>query len=236
MISFRKTQSTMTLLMFAMTACTSQELVWRDFTNSGRGIAELRMDAALCQQVSQNVPQLQSPSCVGSTSCALTGIGTGLQNSQNAQNAFNNCMTSRGWEPGTGSEATVAQDPFTEGNEAFYRKDYSAALKWWQQAGNMHAENNIGYLYQNGLGVNKDCHEAMQWYLTAANQGEPSAENNLGWLYHKGWGVKKDDVQARQWFELSAQQGNEKAKANLLLLKQASHKKKRKHNDDDDNQ
>jgi len=48
------------------------------------------------------------------------------------------------------------------------------------------AQNNLGWLYQKGLGVPRDPQESLKWYLKSAEQGEPLAQNNLAWLYASG--------------------------------------------------
>jgi TPR repeat protein len=49
-------------------------------------------------------------------------------------------------------------------------------MEWYRKAagqGNADAENNIGDLYENGLGVSQDYVQAMVWYRKAADQGIP---------------------------------------------------------------
>ena len=48
------------------------------------------------------------------------------------------------------------------------------------------AQNNLGLMYENGLGVPKDYDEAVKWYRLAAAQGDALAQNNLGWMYDNG--------------------------------------------------
>jgi TPR repeat protein len=100
------------------------------------------------------------------------------------------------------------------GNQYLDEKHYSEAMKWFRQAaekGDSIAQNNIGWLYQNGSGVGQDYSEAMRWFQKAADQGYAVAQNNLGWLYQNGWGVSKDYAQAMMWYRKAALQGNGKA-------------------------
>src|SRR5271163_4275478 len=58
------------------------------------------------------------------------------------------------------------------GNEYLDKKDYSSAMIWFRKAAernNPIAQNNIGWLYDNGLGVNKDYTEAMNWFRKSAS-------------------------------------------------------------------
>ena len=47
----------------------------------------------------------------------------------------------------------------------------------WQ--GNRSAKNNLGILYENGLGVGKNLETAIDWYTQAANQGHQDAKKRL---------------------------------------------------------
>jgi len=52
-------------------------------------------------------------------------------------------------------------------------------MRWFQKAadqGYAVAQNNLGWLYQNGWGVSKDYAQAMMWYRKAALQGNGKAE------------------------------------------------------------
>jgi TPR repeat protein len=51
-------------------------------------------------------------------------------------------------------------------------------------------------MYDEGLGVAKDAHQAFELFSLAADQGFAPGMANLGRLYARGNGVKKDDVRA----------------------------------------
>ncbi|HEV7220101.1 MAG: protein kinase [Terriglobales bacterium] len=97
-------------------------------------------------------------------------------------------------------------------------KDYAQAAQWYGKAaeqGNPYARNQLGNLYQSGLGVTKDDAQAAQWFRKAADQGLPVAQFNLAWMYRSGLGVGKDYGQAVQWFRRSSDQGFAAAQAEL---------------------
>jgi len=54
------------------------------------------------------------------------------------------------------------------------------------------AQNTIGYLYKNGLGVQKDYKEAVKWYSKAADGGHLEAMFNLANAYRLGKCVNVD--------------------------------------------
>ena len=79
-----------------------------------------------------------------------------------------------------------------------------AACRRLAESGFASAQNNLGMIYDNGLGVPQDDAEAVKWYRRAAEQGNVSAQNNLGVMYSTGEGVPVDYVQSYMWLSLAA--------------------------------
>jgi tetratricopeptide (TPR) repeat protein len=97
------------------------------------------------------------------------------------------------------------------GNTHYGTENYAEAVKWYRKAaeqGNAVAQNNMGWCYANGIGVDQDYAEAAKWYRKAAEQGEAAAQSNLGWCYENGKGVAQDYAEAVKWYRLAAEQGN----------------------------
>lgn len=69
------------------------------------------------------------------------------------------------------------------------------------------AQLNIGMRHYFGEGVQRDYHEAAQWFRLAAEQGNTGAQYNLGLMYGIGNGVSKDLVSAHIWFNISHTNG-----------------------------
>ena len=89
-------------------------------------------------------------------------------------------------------------------------------LRQLAMSGDPAAQNDLGWMYQNGRGVPQDDREAIKWYRRAAGQDYAIAQDNLGWMYQHGRGVSQDDVMAVQWYRKAAQGGNlAKAQDNL---------------------
>jgi TPR repeat protein len=62
-----------------------------------------------------------------------------------------------------------------EGLAAAKSGNYAEAQKIWlldAKKGNADAQNNLGVLYEKGLGVPPDLTKARDWYLKAANGGK----------------------------------------------------------------
>ncbi len=100
-----------------------------------------------------------------------------------------------------------------KGHEAFDREDYQEAFWCWTTAQKMDdsyegsgaAQTNIGYLYENGLGVEKNEQEAIMWYQKAADNGCPYGLKNLAHCYYDGIGVDTDYEEAFDLFQQLAE-------------------------------
>jgi hypothetical protein len=76
--------------------CSNNAVAYRDFTGNERGVPELRMDAATCQQSADSDYRTQIVTGPNSNAgLALATLGTALIVQQNT---FEQCMTARGWE------------------------------------------------------------------------------------------------------------------------------------------
>src|SRR5579863_9102465 len=96
---------------------------------------------------------------------------------------------------------TTTADCRIRGGEyvAYDRADAKSALKVWldaAQAGDPDAQNNVGEIYERGLGDTPDYAAAVIWYQKAADQGYARAQFNLGTLYEQGLGVEQDRLKA----------------------------------------
>jgi TPR repeat protein len=72
------------------------------------------------------------------------------------------------------------------------------------EAGMPLAQYNLGTLYEEGNGVEKDPATALIWYHLAANQGDVLAQYRMGVLYAEGRGTERHDVMAYYWLTLAA--------------------------------
>ena len=104
----------------------------------------------------------------------------------------------------------INADVFVAGLNALDRNHYASAYRSFKplaDTGVAEAQNNIGFLYQNGLGVRRNYNTAIKWYERAADQGLAEAEHNLGMLNYWGYGLSQDYTIARRWFAKSAKKG-----------------------------
>lgn len=99
-------------------------------------------------------------------------------------------------------------------------RDYSEALKWYLLAaekGNYDAMNYVGFMYENGLGVEPSQSEALKWYQSAAENGSDKAAYNLAELYGRD-GALQAYNKAATWFRVAAEKGNHNAMNTLGTL------------------
>lgn len=114
-----------------------------------------------------------------------------------------------------------APKPGDPGSVAFWNGDYAAALEAWQAnaaAGDPEAMNNIGVLYNKGLGLDQDSKQAAAWYEKAAQLGFVNAQFNLANLYYSGRGVDHDLKQAARWYRAAADGGHKMAQYYLAQM------------------
>ncbi len=86
------------------------------------------------------------------------------------------------------------------------------------EAGDAIAQYNMGVLYNEGYGDERNYKEAFKWFRMAAEQGDPDAQNNLGIMYYEGQGVGKNYSQAFHWYSLAAEQEHVAAQYNIGIM------------------
>jgi uncharacterized protein len=92
--------------------------------------------------------------------------------------------------------------------------DYRNARRWYRRAaelGDTFAMINIGDMYLNGTGVDRDHREARFWFKQAARLGDPQAQIRVAQLYEHGRGVDRNLVAAHAWYSLAAERGSAQA-------------------------
>jgi hypothetical protein len=90
------------------------------------------------------------------------------------------------------------------------KKDLPPRAELRQKAcdgGNAKACRNLGYMYQNGDGLEQNYGKAMQLYKEGCEKGSAEACNDVGVLYQKGWGVDKNSRQSVKFFRKACDGG-----------------------------
>ena len=109
---------------------------------------------------------------------------------------------------------------FDDGAVHYKRGNYQAALTSWRNLSQTDAtvQNNIGIMYMDGKGVQRNLPLAAQWLARSAANGSSLGQNNLGGMYRDGKGVNRDFGKALTYFSASAAQGNAAGQMNLGLM------------------
>jgi len=110
---------------------------------------------------------------------------------------------------------------YLDEKSAFY--DGERGLRYLRESAareDIYVYNNMGLVYQQGLGGTKpDFKLAYEWYLKAANGGHPNAPTNLGRMYFNGQvGGKADMRLAVEWYDKGLERGDAWAGANAAWL------------------
>ena len=99
--------------------------------------------------------------------------------------------------------------------------DWPKAADWFRKsadAGFADAQYNLGLLYLDGKGVEKDQVSAAELFSKAALQGLPEAAMDYGVLVFRGEGVQKNETVGAQWMLVSARHGNVVAQNRIARL------------------
>jgi TPR repeat protein len=87
--------------------------------------------------------------------------------------------------------------------------------------GDARAQNNVGVMYESGLGVTKSYAEAIARYQTAADQDLPMRRTISASCTR--WGTRPKDPPRGQWYRLAANQGDANAQHNLGNAYESGH-------------
>jgi len=92
-------------------------------------------------------------------------------------------------------------------------------LKQMADSGIPDAQNALGLRYAQGDGLKLDEHEAVRWFIKAAEQGNVAAQSKLGSFYYSGRGVAQDANRAYFWMVVARLNGDEASKAQTPFVR-----------------
>ena len=110
---------------------------------------------------------------------------------------------------------------FQLGRALFLGNKRLEAMKYYRDAagrGHAGAMNDLGGVFEYGLGVPKNLATALLWYERAAEFGHAGAMTHMGRLSESGLDVPQDLAKARHWYEQAAGLGHAAAMNNLADL------------------
>ncbi|MDR1936238.1 MAG: sel1 repeat family protein [Candidatus Accumulibacter sp.] len=111
-------------------------------------------------------------------------------------------------------EVFLAQDTYR-------KKKYAEAFESYKKAadlGNPTACFQLGIMYENGEGVNKNINEAIKWYEKAMSKGSATGAGQLANLFYDGTSVPKDVNKAVAYYTRAGELGDSSAYYTLGLL------------------
>ena len=94
----------------------------------------------------------------------------------------------------------MSEEDWAGARAAHARGDYATELRIYRRLadnGDARAQDNIGVIYERGLGVTKSYAEAMKWYRMAAERGYFQVD--LGEVCEN----EGDVVEALKWYEIA---------------------------------
>ena len=116
--------------------------------------------------------------------------------------------------------ATSSAQDFDVGMTAYKADDFATALREWTplaEQGNADAQFELGSMYLEGQGVERNESEAVNFYRLSAEQGNARAQLRLGFIYGKAATtlesvlefqvVPQDFEESLMWYRRAAEQG-----------------------------
>ncbi|GAA9634557.1 hypothetical protein HpHA98_01140 [Helicobacter pylori] len=106
------------------------------------------------------------------------------------------------------------EELFNLGMLSYDKQDFSKARKYFEKACDLNDSSgckNLGVLYENGQGVEKDLIKVAYLYSRACELNNGWGCSFLGVLYYNGDGVKQDSKKAAALFEKACKLGYKKA-------------------------
>ncbi len=108
-----------------------------------------------------------------------------------------------------------------EAVQAYVAGDYAKAHRLWEEqaaTGDPQAMNDLGTLYERGLGQEQDLGRALHWYAEAAKAENPAGMANYGRMLEQGRAVPANPEEGARWLDLAARKGQAEAQYNLGML------------------
>ena len=110
---------------------------------------------------------------------------------------------------------------FCLGMVALERGKVTEAVRFFTlgaKQGDRNAQCNLGVMYEEGRGIERNLAEAARLYMLAAKQGVPLSQYNLGAMYEEGRGVQCNLRKAAWLYTRAAKQGDRDAQYYLGVM------------------
>ncbi len=110
----------------------------------------------------------------------------------------------------------TSKKKLSEGELAFNSKNYLRAAAIWRkeaEEGDVAARTRLAWLYESGLGVERNLEEAARLFRLSANAGDSEAQYALAVMLRTGSGISKNTEEALYWLSIAAAGGHISAQA-----------------------
>lgn len=148
---------------------------------------------------------------------SLYEMGKGVK--QDFEKAWECCLSA--WEAGSEEAYKEAKRLLDEG---LAHPDVSVVMEWYRKCidkGHKEMWYDLGKIYHEGKGIERNLKEARQCYLFAARTAHVAeAEYALGCMYERGEGVPANLQKAVCWYKEAAKQGHTEAEAACRRLQE----------------
>lgn len=81
------------------------------------------------------------------------------------------------------------------------------------KAGDKASQLNIGYFYDNGVGIKRNREAALRWYMRAYRRGDASAASNIGTI----WRDEQKHRRALSWFQRAVKLGDDGSNIEIAI-------------------
>jgi|GEM_PF-5890463 len=115
---------------------------------------------------------------------------------------------------GGNAEALYIIGQFHEHGKYGCRGGIKRAFEWYTLAAKQFypkAQLQLGVIYEQGSGVQKDLETAFKWYTEAALQENAEGELKVAEFYRFGIAVLQDSNEAKKWYERAVKHGSKEA-------------------------
>ena len=120
------------------------------------------------------------------------------------------------------SNAETDDQMFYRGLKAFDQNEYKMAAKLWLSAassGQPRAQNGLGVIYRDGLGMPRNIEEAIYWFYKSAENGYAYGMYNLAIVLIGKGDSSTNNIEAYKWLYLAtALNFDEQANHRLYIL------------------
>ena len=128
------------------------------------------------------------------------------------------CLAAAGLAVTLSLTSPAVADQLSDGTAAYHGRDYTTAftlLRPLAEQGNARAENLVGLMYVNGLGVEADIETGIAWLDKAADQGDMNAERMLAALFIGDSRIASPGADAMSWLHKAADRNFPPAETSL---------------------